>query len=214
MKQLASVAILLLLASLSPAQSERTRLYSTPSVPPPEVLDRLNLREAWATYVPTDDRRDGILSFQLAPLWRGNRSSLQLLVQTRSGLVAALDPETGQTLWRTRIGDPYKGTFALGFNNSDVVAERGTKVYAVSRQNGEQRWRMEMAAVSSSAPLVDASFLYLELGTREVAYYGLPRQDQARPELVTSYTSLIPLQLQPVQTASALAYPSPEGSIV
>src|SRR5205823_17174 len=113
MKQFASVAITLLLASLAAAQAERSRLYSTPSVPPREVLDRLNLREAWAIYIPTDDRRDGILSFQLAPLWRGNRATLQLLIQTRSGLVAALDAETGQTLWRTRIGDPYKGTFAL-----------------------------------------------------------------------------------------------------
>ncbi|MBI1916826.1 MAG: PQQ-binding-like beta-propeller repeat protein [Planctomycetes bacterium] len=214
MKQLASVAIPILLASLVSAQSERSRLYSTPSVPPREALERLNLREAWATYVPTDDRRDGILSFQFAPVWRGDRATLQLLVQTRSGLIAALDAETGQTLWRTRVGDPYKGTFALGFNNTDVVAERGTKVYGVSRENGEQRWRMEMASVSSSAPLADAGFLYLVLGTREVAYYGLPRQNQARPDFLTSYTSVIPLQLQPVQTAGSLAYPSPEGSVV
>src|SRR5438876_7203931 len=119
MKQLASVAITLLLASLVPAQSERTRLYSTPSVPPREVLDRLNLREAWATYVPTEDRRDGILSIQFAPLWRGNRATLHLLVQTRSGLVAALDAEPAQTLRRTRIGDPHRGTFVLRFNFTD-----------------------------------------------------------------------------------------------
>jgi outer membrane protein assembly factor BamB len=214
MKQLASVAITLLLASVGSAQSERSRLYSTPSVPPREVLDRLNLREAWATYIPTDDRRDGILSFQLAPLWRGNTPTLQLLVQTRSGLVVALDPETGQTRWRARVGDPYKGTFALGFNNSDVVAERGTKVYAVSRENGEQRWRLELAAASTAAPLVDPGFLYLTLGAREVAYYGLPRVLQGRPDLLTSFTSPQPLQLPPVQTAGSLAYASAEGSVV
>jgi len=213
MKTLTSVAMMVLLASVAWAQPERSRLYSTPSVPPREALERLNLREAWATYVPTNDRRDGILSFQLAPLWRGNRAELQLLVQTRSGLIVALDPETGQTLWRTRVGDPYKGTFALGFNSTDVIAERGTNVYGIRRENGEPRWRMEMAAVSSAAPLADAGFLYLVLGTREVAYYSLPRENELRPDYLTSYTSPIPLQLTPVQTAGSLAYPSPEGSV-
>ena len=213
MRTLSSVVITLWLAAAATAQSDRARLYSTPSPPPREVLDRLNLREAWAVYVPTLDRRDGILSFHLAPLWRRNTPTMHLLVQTRSGLIVALDAETGQTLWRTRVGDPYKGTFALGFNNFDVVAERGTRIYGIRRENGEIRWQLDIAAVSSAPPLADSGFVYLALGAREVAYYVLPPENQIRPEFLTSYSSPVPLHLPPVQTPGSLVYPSPEGSI-
>src|SRR5437763_2613457 len=84
---LASVAVWLAAAAVT-AQPP-SDVYSHPLPPPPEVLDRLNLRTAWRTYVPTDARRDGLFSVQVL--------DTQVIVLTRSGLVVALDRETGQT---------------------------------------------------------------------------------------------------------------------
>ena len=213
MKPLASVAMTVLLASAVAAQPERTRLYSTPGVPPRDVLERLNLREAWSRFVPMDSRRDGILSSQIIPLRQGKDVSYQLLVQTRSGLVTILDAETGQTLWRTRVGDPYKGTYAAGYNNTDVFVERGTSVFGLSRTTGDVRWRLDLAAGVTTAPLAAPRALFLCFNTSEVAYYDLPNKRNLKPRLFRTYRSPLLLQLQPAATDKFLVYPSPSGSV-
>ena len=75
------------------AQSARSQLYSTPLPPPREVLDRLNLQMNWRVYVPMDGRHDGLATVQL--------HGPDLYVQTRSGMMALLDAETGVTRWRS-----------------------------------------------------------------------------------------------------------------
>ena len=214
MKPLASIALAFLVASAAPAQQDRSRLYSTPCIPPREVLERLNLREAWNAAVPMESKRDGILSFQFAPLWsNGKPAAMHALVQTRSGLVVALDAETGQTLWRTRVGLPYSGTYGLGFNNRVVVVERATDYFGLSRRNGEVLWKMERAGVSSAAPQAGAGLFYLCLGTTQVAYFYFPGRGETSPTLFRSYRSPVPLQFEPAQTETYLVYPSPSGSV-
>ena len=152
MKPLASVALTILLASAAAAQTERDKLYSTPSLPSSDVLRRLNLKEAWNAAVPTRGRRDGILSFQMLPLLKGKDVSYQLLIQTRSGLVVLMNAETGQTLWRTQVGDPYKGTYAVGYTSRGVYVERSSRFYGLSRRTGEILWQLNLSSGATARP--------------------------------------------------------------
>src|SRR5438445_12955204 len=104
----------LLTAAIVLAQAP-TRLYTQPPVPNLEKLDRLNLKLAWRTYVPTDGRRDGIFSVQIPE--RLQPPGGLLLVQTRSALVIAMDAVSGATYWRTRVGTPYVMRQPLGYNS-------------------------------------------------------------------------------------------------
>ena len=98
---LGSVLVVGLLAALAPGQDdENTRIYTNPSPPPREALDRLNLKMAWRAYVPVEGRRDGLLRVELA--------GKHLLALTRGGMVAVFDAETGQSIWRTRVGNAYR----------------------------------------------------------------------------------------------------------
>lgn len=89
-------AVLLGAAALATA-GERSRRYSEPAVPSREALDRLNLKLAWRTYVPTDGRRDGLESVQVI-------DHDQVLVQTRGGETTLLDGTDGATLWHAHLG--------------------------------------------------------------------------------------------------------------
>src|SRR5262245_23660341 len=112
MKTPLGLLTLLLLATTAAAQPDLSKQYSRPTVPPREVLDRLALKLGWQTYVPMDGRRDGLASVQVTPK--------EILVQTRSGLIVSLDPETGRTNWRQRVGNPYAGNLPPGYNGTQV----------------------------------------------------------------------------------------------
>jgi hypothetical protein len=213
MKPLASLALLVLLATATAAQLPRDRLYSTPSPLPREVLERLNLTEAWRVFVPTLGRRDGILSFQIVPLHQGKSVTFQLLIQTRSGLVVLMNAETGQTLWRTRVGDPYKGTYGAGYNTRGIYVERATRFYGLDRATGEIMWQLNLNAGATATPLADRRLLFLCLNANEVGYYDLPSRGEPRPKYFHSYRSPIPLQMEPAMTNKYLVYPSPVGSV-
>src|SRR5438477_9138309 len=124
MKKFIALALLALAPAVASAQNYK-RVYATPGVPSRDALDRLNLKLGWRTYVPTDHRRDGIFSVQLA--------DDQVLVQTRSGTIAALNANDGSTLWRVNLDVPYRVSTVLGYNAKLIFATRATTLYAVDR---------------------------------------------------------------------------------
>jgi outer membrane protein assembly factor BamB len=171
--------LFLLAASTAWAQHEQTRLYSQPAVPPTEVLDRLNLKLAWRTYITTDGRKDGLLSVQFV----GD----QLLVQNRSGLVSAVDAATGHVQWRTAVGQAYFVVAGLGSNSRSVFAISSNVLYALDRRTGLPQWSFELPAGAATAPVADEDEIYLSLGTGRLYTYFLPQPTP--PGLVKPGTS-------------------------
>lgn len=208
-----SCALGLLLAMAAPclAQLDQAQLYSHPNLPPRDVLDRLNLKMAWSKYVPTESRRDGFVSIQLAPLWRGKEYRLHMLVQTRSGLIAALDAETGETLWRTHVGEPYRDIQPLGIGNVFIVAGRGAEIFGIRRDTGAVVWKSFISAPVSAGPLVGVSWFYVPYSATEVGYYQF--QPGAPPRFIASYRGTDALTLPPSLTPKSLIFSSPAGSV-
>ncbi len=161
-----AIAAVLLAGATVEAQDAK-RLYTNPSVPPREALERLNLKLAWRTYVPMDGRRDGILSVQMA--------DQLLLVQTRSGQVLALDAETGQTRWRARVGNPYRGAPHLAVNLRSVFVISELMLYSIDLATGDLQWEFEMREGAAAAPVADDDQVFLTLGDGKVYAYELPR---------------------------------------
>lgn len=214
MRTSSSLFALVILIAAAQAQPDRINLYTTPSLPPSEVVERLNLKQAWAVLVVTAGKRDTVISAQLAPVRRDGKIKLHLVVQTRSGLIQEIDAETGQSLYRVEVGIPYTATVPLGFNTTDVVAARGGDLYGVNRSNGDVRWKLPLhGGVPVVAPLVDARHVYLNLGSTQVAVYDLPIRGEDKPKLSRTHRATIPLQLEAGQNESYLFYPSPRGSV-
>jgi outer membrane protein assembly factor BamB len=162
-----AVAVVVAAAALA---ADRDQVYSSPPIPPREALDRLNLRLAWSAFVQCDGRRDGLASVQLA--------GRQLLVQTRSGLVTALDAENGCTLWRNRVGLAYARPVPLGFNRKSVFVVNGTDLYGLDRETGAKQWQISLPNGVSVAPVAGEYQLYVSFGNTRMLAYLLPRSDQ------------------------------------
>jgi hypothetical protein len=213
MKPLRCILLLFLLTGAAVAQPDRDNLYSAPGLPPGDVLERLNLKLAWTAFAPMDNKRDGLLSVQVAPTRIDGKVRMRLLVQTRSGVVVEFDGETGEQLWRLRVGNPGTAAYGLGYNSTDVAAVRGPEVYGISRIDGSQRWKLTLRAVPAATPLMDSKQLYLNMSTDRVEFYGLPARGEPTPILARTHRTVLPLQLEPAQSDLYLFYPSPRGSV-
>jgi outer membrane protein assembly factor BamB len=151
------------------AQIPRSDTYTTPLPPPREVLDRLNLQMAWAQYIPMDGRRDGLSTIQM----RGT----DVYVQTRSGLVALVDAETGVIRWRARVGFPYRVAHGLAFNSREVYAVNNTYLYALDRKTGSLRWQYRLREGVAAPPLADERLIFIPTPTGRFTAYLLPQPE-------------------------------------
>jgi outer membrane protein assembly factor BamB len=156
-------------ASLTAQQPARVKLYSQSTPPPPEVLDRLNMKMRFRTYVPMNGRQDGFVTVQL--------HGRTLFVQTRSGLVTLLDAETGVAQWRQRVGRSYVAEHRLAFNSREVYVVNNVHLFALDRQSGAVNWSYRLPEGVSSAPVADETMIFVPTATGRLTAYLLPRPD-------------------------------------
>jgi outer membrane protein assembly factor BamB len=205
MKRFACVALPIVLAATVLWADDRTQLYSDPEPPPREVLDRLNLKQEWRTYVPMDGRKDGFISIQL--------SEGQMFVQTRSGMVAVLNAETGRILWHTTFGKGYQASFPLAINAFAVYAVNGGTIYALDRTTGAVKWKFRQPEGLSTAPVADDVQMYLTTGSGRMYGYFLPVPSASEGGKTPSLTAPPPPPPDKnVDTTAGSPYASPPAS--
>jgi outer membrane protein assembly factor BamB len=177
MKRVACVLLGVMLAafvwmtSSEAQQLARTKIYSQPTPPPRELLDRLNLQMNFRTYVPMESTRDGITTVQMH---LGN-----LYVQTRSGLVTLIDAETGATLWRQRVGRPYVAEHGLAFNSREVYVVNNVYIYGLDGLTGAVHWSYRLPEGVAAPPVADENVIYIATQTGRLGAFLLPRLDLA-----------------------------------
>ncbi len=172
MKRLLGAALTVALAAgWAAAQSQRPPIFSRPSPPPREVLDRLNLKMAWRNFVPVSESRDGIFSVQI--------DGPDMFVQTRAGLVLRIDAETGVTHWRARVGNPYQSFRLLAINRRAVYATNSTYLFALDRATGAVQWQFRLVGGLSASPVADDTLLFLPTPNGRLQALYLPRPETA-----------------------------------
>jgi outer membrane protein assembly factor BamB len=159
----AGLAVLL---AVSAAAAQDPKLYSNPSLPSPEVLERLNLKMAWHVNVPMDGRRDGFASVQV--------NNGQLIAQTRSGVISAFDAETGKPLWSITAGKAYDTSYPPTFNSKSVLVVNGVHLASIDRKTGALQWQHRMLMAISAAPVADEYQIYMSGASGRAAAYQLP----------------------------------------
>jgi outer membrane protein assembly factor BamB len=186
------MALLLLAATTATAQTPRQ--FTRPEVPAREVLDQFNLKLAWRVYIPTGGLRDGL--FSVHPLEN------QVLVQTFSGTVIALNLADGSTQWRAHVGQPYRPSQPLGWNARSVLVTQGPRVFALDRETGLLQWELSLPHALSAPPVADADRLYVNLSNNRLNVYDLPKPAPP-PEPGTEVTGPDAKASSPARTYSA-----------
>ena len=149
-----------------------------------------------------DGRKDGFVSIQL--------TDGQIFVQSRSGLVAALDAETGRTLWSTNVGKSYGAGFPLAINSFDVYALNGGTIYALDRRTGSVKWKFRQPEGLSAGPVADDEQIYLSTGTGRIYAYFVPIPSSSALAKTAEQVGLPPVELKtPAATPDATTYVPP-----
>jgi hypothetical protein len=168
-----------------------SHLYTRPTLPPAEALERLGLKTAWYAKVPMESMRDGIASIQLLPGEAGD----EILIQTKSGMVQLLDAENGDLRWRTSIGKPYQALQNPAFNSHSIYVTRGTRLFVLNRNTGKHRlFVVEKTGVivlgvpilnAPSAPLLADEAAIFVASDKRLTGYLLPKSSKLQVTLPT-----------------------------
>ncbi|MBV9122072.1 MAG: PQQ-binding-like beta-propeller repeat protein [Planctomycetes bacterium] len=239
MKKLTGLLVVLLLSALPARAQDLSKTYSRPTgpnvgsavdmeqvlthpaVPSPKALDRLNLQLAWHVYVPIDGRRDGLFGVQIL--------DDMILVQSCSGMITALDPRDGSTLWRASPGASYRVSLPAAFNSYLVFVARGSMLFALDRKTGQQQWQFALPETLAATPAADEDRIYLPAHNNRMYVYQIPRTApegspspnrpgfQARPGLTDieyqfDYVSQSPLEQQPLLVEDLVVLAATDGT--
>jgi outer membrane protein assembly factor BamB len=170
------VLTLLLALSASPALAQ-PRIWTQPSPPGRELLDRLNLNLGWTVKIPMDGRRDGIATIQ--------NIGGQIIVQTAYGRVVCLDGATGAARWIALVGETYPVIYDVAYNDDLVLVSNATRIFGLDRADGVVRWEIDLPTVPSSPPSADNVSFYINLSNGRLASYLLPN--------APDYIKLVPI---------------------
>ncbi|MEZ5705308.1 MAG: outer membrane protein assembly factor BamB [Burkholderiaceae bacterium] len=158
----------LLVLGLSACGSAPKKPQPAP-LPPPAKLVLAN--QVWTTQI-------GEGSQTLSPLVAGGR----LFVASAKGAIAALNPGTGQPLWRVDLGLEL-GVGVGSDGQTAAVISRDNELIAV--RDGRELWRTRLPARSFTAPLVAGGRVFVLMADRSVSAYdgsnGVRIWTQSRP---------------------------------
>jgi outer membrane protein assembly factor BamB len=195
------------------AQSVRT----SAGYPSREALERLNLAVEWAVFLPIDGQKDSVDTVQVV-------DHNQMFVQTKAGLLLAVDTRSGQRLWSFAFPNRYSGPYDVAVNSKEVFVVNLSTLYAFDRYTGVLDFAfdpilslMSPHSMITTAPVADESFVYLTLGSRQVVAYQLPARlgmpdPNLRPEAKAAMVAgKQPAVANPADVVAA-RYPGPNGA--
>ncbi|MEM7454899.1 MAG: PQQ-binding-like beta-propeller repeat protein [Planctomycetota bacterium] len=82
---------------------------------------------------------------------------------TSRGLVAAIDADSGRTLWSTFVGNPRYLTTGPGYSDDYVAVCNGSRVYCLEAQTGKLLWDVESDGSPADAPSIGKHFVFVVL---------------------------------------------------
>lgn len=165
----------LLIALHQVGQADAPKVFSRATPPDRAALDRLNLRMEWSLYLPMATQRDSIESVQTF--------DDQLFIQTRTGMLTALDARTGKILWSAALGNGgYSNVYPVAVNSHFVFVAHVTRLYAFYRYSGVVEFTVDLGTPPTAGLAADSESIYATLTTRpgaagveRIAAYNLPR---------------------------------------
>jgi outer membrane protein assembly factor BamB len=181
MNKLMATMAAVVLAATTAAADQYPNVYTRPTVPPREALDRLDLVLGWRTFLPMDGQKDGIATIQLA--------GKEIFVQTRSGLLMSLDAETGDVRWSVRPGNTYRNILPVAWNAKSVIVVSTNVLSSLERSTGMLEWEYTLPSTPTAPPAVDDRQVYLAVGSGRVVVY---RMLNAGPEFEEKKLDFLP----------------------
>lgn len=163
------------------------RLAAQTAAPPSEAaLDAANLKTEWTTPIPVAGQYDGVELIQVV-------DGGQVLVQTKGGLLVALDAKTGVLQWSIKFDSNRAPVYPVAVNDRYIVAVNLVTLYCLHRYTGLLEFQIKLPLIPSSAPSLDRDVIYVTMNGQRVTAYEIPealRMPVKRPNPVSYFGNL------------------------
>jgi outer membrane protein assembly factor BamB len=141
--------------------------YTRGTIPEKSTLDRLNLKNEWAIAIPVASRHDGIGTVQVV-------DENQMFVQTKSGVLVAIDASTGRQQWNFRHPTDYPTLLPVAVNRKYVFLISVAKLYCLNRETGGTELEYDLPAAPATGPTVDFEQVYITYTSKSIQTLALP----------------------------------------
>jgi outer membrane protein assembly factor BamB len=164
-----------------------------------DAAARQGLERAWFAQVPLDPSRSRVVTWYLYVD--------RLYCVTDSGLITALNAETGAQLWTRQVGKPGAPAFGPEANGEYIGVISGSRLYILEQATGRLKFSREVGSAPSSGPALSSRYAFVALVTGRVEGYDLEDPD-AQPWYYQSNGRTF---LRPTTTGSIVSWPTTEG---
>jgi len=148
------------------------------AVPPGrDALDRLHLLSEWTAYLPLEGQKDAVETVQVV-------DGAQILVQTRAGLLVALDANSGAKQWTFKYPSSYSTLYQVAVTDEFVFALNVARLFCLHRYTGAMEFSYELPGYATTGAVADKENVYVSLnGSKMVAFRfpSLVRTAERRP---------------------------------
>jgi outer membrane protein assembly factor BamB len=167
-----AVPLLLLGLAAGPVLAQGSTARAT--TPDAAVLDRLGLKADWSAFVPVMNRQDGLSRVQVV-------DANQVFVQTKGGVLLALDAGTGREQWKFRFPVGFTDGYSVAVNEQFVYSVNVARLYCHNRYTGVLEFEFALPEAPAVGPVSDGDQLYVTFTSAKVACYDLPPSFHTSP---------------------------------
>ena len=160
---------------------------------------RIGLERAWFAQIPLDPARSRVGTWYLY--------HDRLYGVTDSGIVTALDSETGAQVWSKQVGKAGFPAFGPGANDKYLGLVSGVRLYLLDRHDGTVVWVRELGGAPSSGPALSSEFAFVALVTGRIEGYAID-DPKTQPWY---YQSSGRTYLRPTVTGRVVSWPTSAG---
>jgi outer membrane protein assembly factor BamB len=164
-----------------------------------EMAASKGLERAWFAQIPVDPSRHRVTTWYLYYDC--------IYGVTDSGVITALNAETGEQLWAKQVGRPGHPAFGPGANADYISVVSGGKLYMLDRHTGRMKWIRELGSAPSSGPALSNDYAYVALVTGRIEGYKLD-DPKTQPWY---YQSKGRTYLRPTVTGNVVSWPTAAG---
>ena len=151
--RIALLAVLATLSCVTTAAAQTSSARQGLHLPSEQLLNRHGLIRAWWSHATINSQRDKLLYMVV--------DETHLFMQSSSGTITAFDTETGRFLWTRMIGAADRAMFPATSNDELLFVVNGLRLFAVRKDTGDVKWKLQMPGMPASSPVADAQIVYV-----------------------------------------------------
>jgi outer membrane protein assembly factor BamB len=134
---------------------------------------------------------------------------ITLVAVSNSGVVQAIDAETGRTMWKVGLGNPRYPTEPAGMSDDYVAVVNGSDLYLLKAEDGEFIWKRKVVGSPGAGPAISSHMVFVPMISGAMEGYEIA--NTAVPPMI--YRSQGRAMWQPVYTGSNVAWPTDRGHL-